>query len=171
MTYFHTCVGCAEQQTACPVREAVKSAVRGHGITSIRHRCSTRRPMYVPGQRVEVLTFCDLDVDPEEWPPPRVWFPAVVVSQTAGRILAHIKPGTMDTTGEYEFATKGRGYCKSRLSRVRPTSSAELVDLTHCDQCGAIPALGDPCGNAASDWSPLRDWCPMRGRPEPECAL
>jgi len=171
VTYFHTCVGCAEQKTMCPVREAVKTAVRGHGITSIRHRCPSRRPMYVPGQRVEVLTFSVLDFDGDYGAPPQVWFPGVVVSQTSGRILVHIKPGTMDTSGEHEFETNGRGYCKSRLSRVRPTSNTELVDLTHCKHCGAIPALGDPCGNAASDWPPVRDWCPMRGAPEPGSAL
>lgn len=127
--------------------------------------------MYVPGQRVEVLTFSVLDFDGDYGAPPQVWFPGVVVSQTSGRILVHIKPGTMDTSGEHEFETNGRGYCKSRLSRVRPTSNTELVDLTHCKHCGAIPALGDPCGNAASDWPPVRDWCPMRGAPEPGSAL
>ena len=146
MTYFHTCVGCAEQKTECPVREGFKAAIRGQGVTSLRHRCARRKDMFTPGQRVEVLTYSDLDWDWEYGPPPRVWFPAVIVSQSAARILVHIQPGTRDTTGEHEFCTKGNGYCKSRLGRVRPTQATDLVDMAHCDHCGAIPSLGDKCG-------------------------
>ena len=148
MTYFHTCVGCEKQKAECPVRDGFKAAMRGHGVMSIRHRCPSRNPMYVPGQHVQVLTAAWLGAK-SDWDdePPQCWFPAVFVKQLGPKALAFIKPGETGLgEGYYEFETTGGGYVKVPLSRIQIVQTSKLVDMTGCQCCGRIPALGETCG-------------------------
>ena len=115
MTYFSTCTGCGVARSDCQTLIAVKKAIAGLRITTVRHRCAQREPMYRPGDAVWIKTVAWQGGDEE---PPLCEFPGVFIEQKQRKAIAFIKPGSLDGSGDEVFSTDGRGYVKVPLSRL-----------------------------------------------------
>lgn len=76
------------------------------------------------------------------------WFPATFIRQVGTKGIAFVQPRATSTCGEHEFAPlgTGRGFVKITLKRMKPSDHAPKIDVAECSQCGAIQALGQPCG-------------------------
>lgn len=146
MTHFSACTGCAVDTTQCASLRTIKGAIRGLGITTVRHRCGVRVPRYEPGCAVWIKTFDSRESGDEDGP--RVsWFPGVFISQKGSRAIAFIKPGALDELSDedYPFQPENRGFVKVPLSRVKDRDGVP-VSVVPCLTCGDVPALSG-CGH------------------------
>lgn len=153
MTYFHTCKTCRVGKADCDVRAKLEAAIAGLGIGSLKHRCAPYAPLYTPGAPVLVQTVAWMSRDgngDDEGEPPKHWYPGHFIRFTKASVVAFIKPGTdpVDVTGAHScpFETQRQGFVKVPLYRVRPSDWAAPVSVEECTNCGAITALGQPCG-------------------------
>ena len=145
MTAFPTCHTCAFPSATCATRDALRSAIAGLGITSVKHRCRDFQPAFMPGDAVKVETVAWFHSDDDD-PPPKLWFPGHFVRLTGRRALVYVPEGAEDLNAEeVKFEPNGTGFLKVPLARVAHRD-APSVDVTECRWCGAIPALGNPCG-------------------------
>lgn len=129
MTTFSTCTGC-KAKGDCEHAAAIKKAVKGMFVTSIKHRCAHRDPLFKPGDPVTVETWSCMN-DPDAG---MEYFPGIFIAQKATKAICFIKPGTDG------FETAGKGYVKVTLSRIK-TRDGDRVDVRECEFCGERPAL------------------------------
>lgn len=141
MTYFSTCTGCGVARSDCQTLIAVKKAIAGLRITTVRHRCAQREPMYRPGDAVWIKTVAWQGGDEE---PPLCEFPGVFIEQKQRKAIAFIKPGSLDGSGDEVFSTDGRGYVKVPLSRIHPRSGVPPTSVAEC-HCGDRPGVTGEC--------------------------
>lgn len=52
MAYYFPCKNCATDHKTCKVRAALKEAIKGHSVTSLKFTCRERVPLFNPGERV-----------------------------------------------------------------------------------------------------------------------
>lgn len=165
MTY-QTCRGCVHGDGFCQARENVKAHVKGLAITSIKWKCSWRRPIYHPGDAVWANLFADMEPHDDGWGGDRPVFrdfPAVVIKMVGSKVLLFVEPDAFDEYEEYQFEPKkgGNGYVKIPISRTRARDAGrepvcagctQLVRLKgHEDWCRYAPK-GASAGNGASSW-------------------
>ena len=148
MTYMHTCVGCATLSKDCDYRKVVQSAIKGLGISSLRHRCQHRADLYQPGEIVEALLpeWLSRDCPDIEDEPPMRWFQATLIQQNGTKATIFVAPDTWSLDSLGQFCTSGIGYAKAPLSRIRKARTLNFVDITPCNFCGAIPLPEKTCG-------------------------
>lgn len=155
MTHLSVCTGCASQALACPTRDKLRAAVRGLGVTSIRHRCHERIPLYAPGAPVLVKTSAWLSRDDAESVdvPPKTWFPGFFIRQKGNSAIAFIRPGTMEAYDDsgHTFETIGEGFVKVPFARVMPRGDDKPIPVDECRLCGRIVALVSECNLAPAD--------------------
>lgn len=150
MAYFHTCRVCAHGKVECPTRGALQKALSGLKVSSVKHRCAEFRPVFEPGQPVEVLTVAWTTARHDDWQedePPRHWYPAHFIQMASTGPVVFVAPGSAPVDGDTDhvFEPRGQGFVRAALYRVRPRSG-DAIDVTECIQCGAIPTLGQRCG-------------------------
>lgn len=150
MTAFPTCTGCSIVRASCPTLAGLKAAIAGMNVTTMRHRCKARQPMFLPGAPVWVETYSN---DIKEWEPERGetpiyrdW-PAVFIRQEGSKAIAFIQPGALADDDATAFVPKanGRGFVKVTLSRVRAREGAIVEDISECKRCGVIPTIELAC--------------------------
>lgn len=138
MPVLITCRSCV-RGSECARRQALLAAVRGHGVTSLKHRCPEHEAKFHDGQAVYAKVQPASDLDYKEW------FPGIFIGvgrpNTKG--LVAIKAGERAVYGpddaeliEHEFEPiKGEhgGVCKLPWDRIKPRD-AENEPL--CDCCG-----------------------------------
>lgn len=166
MTYYHTCRGCSLFGKPCARRDSIATSIKGLGLTSVKHRCAERVPMFRSGQSVLVLTvafYADDDLDKA----PLAWFPGWIIDQTGTTVIAFIAPGTpafrgADPENTFEPCGSRPGYVKVPLSRIQAHSGGD-ADITECPSCYARPFLenGGKCAAIG------RSTCPRGLDPTP----
>lgn len=145
MTAFPTCHTCALPAATCQTREALKAAITGLGLTSVKHRCASYAPAFMPGDAVKVETYAWFHRD-GEGTSPKLWFPGHFIRLVGQRALVFVSHEAVSLNGDgVEFEPNGNGYLKVPMGRVRHRD-AEPVDVTACTWCAAILSLGNPCG-------------------------
>lgn len=147
MTYFTTCKGCKHTED-CEFRTRIKAGIKGLGITTVKHKCFLRSPMFLPGDPVTVST----GVEGEGSYGP-VWYQAdfdgvfIQEMKDRSRVVCFIKPGTEGSTGdEFEPIDGKIGFVKLPYSRVKKREG-ERIELKECRGCGGFPELTGKCGH------------------------
>lgn len=166
MTHFHACTGCALKGKPCASREALAAAVKGLGVSSIRHRCKVRVPTYEPGAAVLILTHASSEPS-EDDEPRRGWFPGIFIRQSGTQVIAFIAPGAVAAglSAAYPFEPQRNGFVKAPFSRIKPSDHAPPADMTHCSLCDSYPAFQRGC-RGHDEFG--RRVCPLRlQQPEP----
>jgi len=153
MPVLMTCRGCTKVSD-CDRRAKLVEAVRGLGVTSIKHRCPDKTLAFTPGQAVWV------EVNDAPWSecaefdePTRAWFPGVFIggsTKSNTRGLVFVRSGETDRSGDFEFdpINGGKGgelrysVCKVIWSRIE-ARERDPYDL--CRECGLPIALTDTC--------------------------
>ena len=162
MARLSACTGCAITSKTCLTAIGLREAVKGLHVTSIKHSCRIRVPLFMPGDPVWVeLVMVDDNAADEYRQGTRydTEYPGVFLDQTKSRGLVFVQHGARargceDTPGEdLEFADKfeprGKGFARVPLSRMS-AREGERVSVDQCRQCGVIPAIGQSCELADS---------------------
>lgn len=128
---MRTCFGCSLQEAQCDHRDAMKLALQGLGVTSIKWRCRNRVPQFIVGSRVWAVT----DVSLTDYFDDRLVddFPGTVVKiLDHAKALVFIPKGALGRTSGAEFEPSSNGFCKLPFSRM--TLREDLED-TVCPAC------------------------------------
>lgn len=148
MTVFPTCNGCARDKSDCPTLAALKAAIAGKSVTTVRHRCRQREPRFRPGDPIWVDTFSGdggLDEDIGRVEPVRREWPGYFISEKKSKGHVYIKPGAPALDDEeYTFEARNKGFCNIVLARLRPREG-EWVDPFYCGRCMVHPKLEGFC--------------------------
>jgi hypothetical protein len=157
VTYWHTCVGCKAKGGDCEHLEAMKKAIRLMGITSVKHVCNARVPMFAPGEQVLVNVFRYVDDHGEDdYEAIYGWFRGTFIQQKGTKGICFIKPGTVrdgcnhegaDEEDKFKPKNDGVGYVKSLLSRIKRIEGEELANVEECRFCGCRAHLTGICGH------------------------
>ncbi|MBY0394555.1 MAG: hypothetical protein K2Q27_14970 [Novosphingobium sp.] len=147
MTSYTTCINCAADKQACERRNAVRAAIKGAHITSVKFRCTDRQSMFHPGQRVGITWTAgngDYELD-ETWP-------GTVIRESGTRFLIAIDDVPSDE------GTPARSYIRNERLFVKVSPSRlQLLDEPDrriCKFCERAPATGDACIDRDTDiWS------------------
>ena len=170
MAYFRKCRTCARNPD-CEIKDRLRDAIKGLGITSLLHKCDSFEPKYKAGDQVLVRTCTGYEGDPTDDYGNMIYgsFPGWFVSWTdKGKCLAYVTPGTPSIEdGREKFEPRNDGWCSVPMSRIesRPQDDPSPV----CPKCGMVPN-GD-CANADNDayWERRQEIardCPMAKQSE-----
>lgn len=140
MTVYRTCFGCAHQGTACEHRVALAAAIKGLGLTSVRHACKHRKSRFAIGDPVWLETVYDKNGDSDENGIPQDQFPGHVVREYGAKVLVYIKPGSPPRESDSdELNFVGSGFCRVSMTRLeRRDGPREEV----CKSCDMPASLG-----------------------------
>lgn len=119
MAYLHACVGCFYAADTCDRRNDLKAAIKGLAISSLRHRCSDRRSIYLRGEGVKVLTVSDTDRGLDENGAVRDWFNATIVKQDGKKVVVFVGDGVRGEASDMLFEAASQGFVKAPLSRIK----------------------------------------------------
>lgn len=154
MTSYSTCINCAADKTNCPRRRAVQEAIKGAGITSLKFRCSERKPMFRPGQRVSVTWAVGGD---NEYALDETW-PATVIKESGTRFLLSVDDVESDEgTPAKEFINNERLFVKVSPSRLTLLNEPERAICRFCDRA---PLAGSDCPERSAEWFHTTGNCP-----------
>ena len=148
MTVLYTCRSCTHKG-ACEIQAEVLAAVKGLGISSLKHRCTKHEPPYRVGQAVWAF------VQDAPWSvyeecngePIRAWFPGHFIgvsSKGNSRALVVIETGAEPREqprrgDDIDFSpVHKKGICKLIWTRIE---SREAPDTPLCPKCGELKAL------------------------------
>ena len=168
MAYFRKCRTCARNPD-CEIKDRLRDAIKGLGITSLLHRCDSFEPRYAVGQQVTISTWVEGADEYGEPAAAAATFPGWFVSLAAdGKGLVYVRPETPSLEdGRDKFDPRHDGFCKIPLSRIqsRPQDDPSPV----CAKCSMVP--NGECRNVDPDayWEhreAARKDCPMLGSVE-----
>lgn len=145
MTVYRTCHNCAVDAGDCPTRKALRVALAGHRVTSVKHRCAERVPLFAPGNRVTVTWTIDEVADHPDndgYGPPR-WvahtWPATVVAEKGGKFIICVDD--VDSDGEYpasEWLKTASRYAKVVAGKLKPLDEPKRLVC----ECGEVAGSG-----------------------------
>ncbi len=150
MTVLYTCRSCAHKG-ACEIQAKVLAAVKGLGVSSLKHRCAKHEPPYRVGQAVWAFVidapWSEYEESGEE--PIRAWFPGHFIgvssrgnSRALVAIAAGAEPREQPRHGwgdDVEFyPVHKKGICKIIWTRIE---NREAPDTPLCPKCGELKAL------------------------------
>lgn len=122
MAYYHPCIGCAVNKATCSRRQALRGAIAGHSVTSIRFRCPERQPFFTPGERVIFSTWCDGQTGELYDEPEPFEFQATVLKESRNGVYVIKIDVGLSVCGEAEAPGclhNKDGYAKAPASRLR----------------------------------------------------
>lgn len=120
MTYLHTCVGCFYAADTCDRRDELKAAIKGLGISSVKHRCLGRYNIYKRGDAVKVHTVNSTEGSIDDHTGIVLdWFDATVVQQVGGRVVVFVADATEGQDSGAPFEASNNGFVKAPLSRIK----------------------------------------------------
>ena len=154
MPYYHKCRNCAVDTSTCPRRQAIRSAIKGLGLTSIKFQCQDREPLFRVGQRIEfdwthydesARDYCG-EVEPDE-----LKFKGTVASENEerGTFVVQVDQDPVPSNIEFPNLTytpdqvfKNGGFAV----RIRPVSMRAIdePDRAICPDCLAYD-VGSRC--------------------------
>ncbi len=149
MTVLFTCRSCMHKG-ACEIQTRVLVAVKGLGVSSLKHRCAKHEPPYRAGQAVWAFVMdAPWSVYEESYGEPvRAWFPGHFISVSSkgnSRALVVIEAGAEPREqprrgDDVDFQpVHQKGICKVTWSRIE---TREAPDAALCPKCGELEILG-----------------------------
>ena len=157
MTAFRTCKNCVLEKAPCARRDAIKRAIAGIGITSVKVLCKDRSPRFHAGQRVSVtwpVPNCD---DPEYYSATEESWPATVVSEVGSRFLIKVDDVRSDNdTPAGGYLRNASLYAKVSAQKLKPLD--EPIQLV-CAICGRV-GLGEVGEGGCHVDAQARGWRP-----------
>ena len=134
MTYYATCRHC-QKSDGCPIKAEIADKIRGIGITTFKHRCAERVPLFKRHDPIvaRLQSFGDEFGNSYAGDFPG-WFVGLYKET---KPLIYIPVGTRDSTSNVEFEqANGKGFCRVAWSRLLPRETSDASPL--CDKCDGI---------------------------------
>ena len=151
MAYFRKCRTCRHND-GCEIKDRLRDAIKGLGITSLLHRCAEYAPAHDFGAPVTVQTWVE-GADEFGEPIPRAatfcgWF---VDLSSDRKALVYVKPNSPSIEdGRVTFEPKSyEGFCKVPLSRVQSRPHDDSCPV--CAKCRMVPGPGGRCRSVMDD--------------------
>jgi hypothetical protein len=157
---YRSCYGCIHGTGACQARDAMKAKIKGIGITSMKWKCSYRRPAFAAGEGISINLFMGMTDQGDSWgreEPEYGWFPGYAIEVKGTKILAFILPGTRSDCDEYEFQPKSNGYVKTALTRVQRRDAVREHVCEGCHRLVRLIGHEDYCRNQPADQRPKEE--------------
>lgn len=164
MAYYRTCFNCAESRSSCEARERMKKALAGLSVTSVAFRCQDRKPLFAPGERVQVTW----TVIPEDWSYEdgaslESW-PATVAQEAGNKFVIKVDDVESDYgTPAREYVKNQNLYCKVSASKL---TRLDEPFREFCAKCGEIGGDGFPGCQEINGDGEFPSW----SKPHPDCA-
>ncbi len=121
MAVYRTCFGCVLQQEQCTARSALRDAMKGLRVTSVKWRCDSRRSRFQVGDAVWAKTIETIGQEDACFAD----FPGVVVGIAGSAALVLIVDGVRSKCGGHRFTAGDGGYCKLPLIRLAPREEGQ----------------------------------------------
>lgn len=131
------------------------------GITSVKHVCKARVPIFDPGDQVLVEVHMFDEYDGGGYGMTKSVFGkfrGVFIQQKSTKGICFIKPGTVceegGTTDDSKFTPRndGNGYVKVLLLRIEKIEGAERLNMEECKFCGGHTHITGVCGQGSDDY-------------------
>lgn len=154
MTHYATCFNCAVDKSACARRQALRKALAGNAITSLKFRCPERRPFFVSGQRV-AFDWKSFESDEYDTSVLHLTFAGTVIRERGAKFVVQVDSGKDiedDIEASEVFKKNDALLIKVRPADMRPLNEpAKAVCLT----CYQIEGQDDRCYRSAGQvWIP-----------------
>ncbi len=120
MTTYRTCRGCVLSGKPCETRQALATALKGLGITSVKWNCKMRETRIKIGDPVWIDTVASRTEVDDNGYPYRGEFPGFAIEDLGSKLLVFIEPKSPDRNDEDLLFDPGEsnGFCKIPLSRI-----------------------------------------------------
>lgn len=137
MTVFRTCKNCVREKEPCERRDGLRASLAGLGVTSVKHACKLREPLFAVGQRVTVTWPVVLD---EEWireANEETW-PATVLKESGSRFLIQVDDTASNhETPAKEYVKNPSLFARTTAARLRPLDEPARDVCPACHRVGA----------------------------------
>ena len=143
MPYYHKCRNCAVDTSTCQRRQAIRSAIKGLGLTSIKFQCLDRKPLFRVGQRIEF-----------DW---------AHYDESARDYYGEVVPDDLKFRGTVASENEDKGTFVVQVDQDPVQSNIEFPDLTYTPnqvfKNGGFAVRVKPASMRAID-EPDREICP-----------
>lgn len=155
MTHYATCMNCAADKSACSRRSALREALKGQHVFSLKFRCADRASYFSAGQRVEFdWTLWDTDGYDSYGLP--VTFQGTVIRERGTRFVIQVDRGE-DTSGEGINASEVFKKNDQLLVKVRPADMRPIDEPSRliCGTCYWVEGVAEDRCYQSGDYLPI----------------
>lgn len=168
MTHYATCFNCVNDRYTCRRHLAIREALKGSGVYSVKFKCMDRRAYFSPGQRVafDWKSF-DSDAGYDE-SVLHLTFTGTVIREKGTKFIVQVDNGK-DTSGEEIEASDVFKKNDALLIKVRPADMRPLHEPAKavCPTCYQVDGQEDRCYRSVGQvWVP--NGCIKANEPAPK---
>lgn len=153
MTHYATCFNCANDRYTCPRHLAIREALKGNGVYSVKFKCPERRAFFSPGQRV-AFDWKLFESDEYDTSVLHLTFKGTVIRERGSKFVVQVDSGK-DIEDEIE-ASEVFKKNDALLIKVRPADMRPLNEpaKTVCLTCYQVEGQEDRCYRSGTSWVP-----------------
>jgi hypothetical protein len=155
MTHYATCLNCVNDKFTCQRRIALREALKGSHIYSVKFKCPERRPYFAAGQRI-AFDWKSFDSDGYDESCLHLTFKGTVIKEKGSKFIVQVDSGVDLCEGieASEVFTKN----DQLLIKVRPADMRPLHNepsLAVCQTCYQVEGNADSrCYQSGTSWVP-----------------
>lgn len=154
MTHYATCVNCAVDKSLCQKRLALREAIKGLYVYSLKFKCADRNPLFTTGQRVQfdwILWESD-GYDSDALP---MTFHGTVLRERGTKFVVQVDSG-VDASGESIEASEVFKKNDQLLVKVKPSDMRALNEPSRrvCTTCYWVEGAAEDRCYKMTDWVP-----------------
>lgn len=153
MTYYAPCFNCTVYKATCPRRQAVRNALKGSAVTSLKFRCPERQAFFATGQRV-VFDWKLFETDEYDTSVLHLTFKGTVIRERGTKFVVQVDSGK-DIEYEIEASEVFRKN-DALLIKIRPADMRPLNEPAKavCLTCYQVEGQEDRCYRSGTSWVP-----------------
>lgn len=155
MTHYTNCTNCAVDKSSCQKRLALREAIKGLHVYSLKFKCADRKPLFVPGQRVKfdwLLWDTDGYGGSESLP---LTFHGTVLRERSPKFVVQVDRG-VDASGENIEASEVFKKNDQLLVKVKPADMRPVDEPARqiCGTCYWVEGVAEDRCYKMTDWLP-----------------
>lgn len=154
MTHYATCFNCVNDRYTCPRHLAIRDALKGSGIYTVKFKCPERRAYFSTGQRV-AFDWKSFESDGYDESVLHLTFAGTVIREKGTKFIVQVDRGK-DISGEEIEASDVFKTNDALLIKVRPADMRPLNEPAKsvCLTCYHVEGGEDRCYRTGTDWIP-----------------
>ena len=145
MTHYATCFNCANDRYTCARHLAIREALRGNGVSSVKFKCPERRAFFSSGQRV-AFDWKSFELDEYDTSVLNLTFAGTVIREKGTKFVVQVDR-SKDISGEEIEASDVFKKNDALLIKVRPADMRPLNEPAKavCLTCYQVEGQEDRC--------------------------
>lgn len=168
MTHYATCFNCVNDRYTCQRHLALREALKGTGVYTVKFKCPERRPYFAPGQRV-AFDWKWFESDEYDTSVLHLTFAGTVIREKGSKFVVQVDGGK-DISGEEMEASEVFTKNDQLLIKVRPADMRPLNEPTRavCQTCFYVEGQAeDRCYKMGDFHNPTGCLSPATKEPTP----